>query len=123
SLNSASPYTSPPRPLAAGGPPPAGGGVGLLRQARGGGRLLEQRLHGGGNVAVGGDREIKPGRRAALQVDGDLRLPRRDPGVVPVVGRQRQVLGVQHRNADAAGLHRGAPRGVERLLATVAAER
>jgi hypothetical protein len=50
-------------------------------------RFLEQRLHRRRDVAVGGDSEIQARRRAALHIGRDLALKRRDPAVVPAVGR------------------------------------
>jgi hypothetical protein len=94
--------------------------ISLLTQTRSGNRLFEKRLYGGGNVAVGVDFEIQAGGGAVQHVGGDLRLRGRDPRLAPGVRWQRQILGVQYHDADAAVLLRGALNGCwQRLPSSV----
>ena len=69
----------------------------------------EELREGAGDVSAGLHLEVEARRSAGLQRRADLRLERLDVGVVPSVGRQRKVGRVEHRDADAAPLDRGAP--------------
>jgi hypothetical protein len=57
----------------------------------GGDRNVEKGDHRRRDVLVGRDLEIKAGRGAAFQVRADVGLERRNMGIVPSIGRQRQV--------------------------------
>ena len=98
-----------------------------LRQPRSRHCLLEQRLHRRGDVSVRGYREEQPRGCTVLQVRTDLALVGRNIAIIPAIAsrarrRQRQIFGIQHRNQDAAILHRRTPGRVEWLLAAVSVE-
>src|SRR5579872_4839360 len=72
----------------------------LLRQTGRRDGLLEERGHRRGYVAVGADLEVEARRGSGLGGRRDLALLGGDVGVVPAVGRQRVVGGVEEGDAD-----------------------